>query len=189
MKSKAAVISALVLFGLMLSSCDKKNASLVNRRTATPNRIEEIRVATAKAEYLAAVEVYKAAVREFLRPCPSAARDALEMIKILIIPLLGWEEDAEHLRVEVLSELDEFNGDDKKVINALLMPMFDARDKAKAAGVLERLGALGVPIMILGGNRSPELSRIAYDLFGFRLPSPPSQDDDDEDDEGGGVAA
>ncbi|GHT45773.1 hypothetical protein AGMMS49936_03590 [Endomicrobiia bacterium] len=37
-------ISAIVLFGfLCLSSCDKKNAFLVNRRIATPERVEEIK--------------------------------------------------------------------------------------------------------------------------------------------------
>ncbi|GHT56929.1 hypothetical protein AGMMS50233_09790 [Endomicrobiia bacterium] len=38
---KKKVMSAIVLFGLALNSCDKKNASLVNRRTATPEQIEE----------------------------------------------------------------------------------------------------------------------------------------------------
>ncbi|GHT62990.1 hypothetical protein AGMMS49531_11290 [Endomicrobiia bacterium] len=41
MKTKKSM-SAVVLFGfLVLSSCDKKNAFLVNRRTATPEKIEE----------------------------------------------------------------------------------------------------------------------------------------------------
>ncbi|GHT51404.1 hypothetical protein AGMMS49990_05620 [Endomicrobiia bacterium] len=44
MKTKA-MLSAIVLFGLMLSSCDKKNAFLVNRRHATPDRIEQIKEA------------------------------------------------------------------------------------------------------------------------------------------------
>ncbi|GHT33064.1 hypothetical protein AGMMS49592_0930 [Endomicrobiia bacterium] len=183
MKSKAAVISALVLFGLVLSSCDKKNASLVNRRTATPEKIEETRVATAKAEYLAAVEVYKAAVREFLRLYPSSADCQMDkLIAVFITPLLGWEKDAERIKVDVLSEFEHVSDDGKKVINAFLMPMLDARDKAKAAGVLERLGALGVPIMTLvDDDRSLEFNRITYDLFGFRLPSPPEDEDEDGD--------
>ncbi|GHT48903.1 hypothetical protein AGMMS49936_11540 [Endomicrobiia bacterium] len=42
-------ISAIVLFGfLCLSSCDKKNAFLVNRRIATPEKVEEIKRAKAK---------------------------------------------------------------------------------------------------------------------------------------------
>ncbi|GHT52289.1 hypothetical protein AGMMS49990_08380 [Endomicrobiia bacterium] len=36
------VLSVLALFGLALNSCDKKNAFIVNRRTATPEKIEEI---------------------------------------------------------------------------------------------------------------------------------------------------
>ncbi|GHT53715.1 hypothetical protein AGMMS50233_00250 [Endomicrobiia bacterium] len=44
MKTKA-MLSAIVLFGLMLSSCDKKNASLTNRRHATPEKIEQIKEA------------------------------------------------------------------------------------------------------------------------------------------------
>ncbi|GHT44737.1 hypothetical protein AGMMS49936_00670 [Endomicrobiia bacterium] len=38
------VLSMFVLFGLVLSSCDScnKNACLVNRRTATPERIEQL---------------------------------------------------------------------------------------------------------------------------------------------------
>ncbi|GHT44967.1 hypothetical protein AGMMS49936_01440 [Endomicrobiia bacterium] len=75
MKIKMVKIVAItVLFGLVLSSCDKKNAFLVNRRIATSERIEEIRRVAAKSEYLAAVRVYKAAVREYLkeylRPTP-----------------------------------------------------------------------------------------------------------------------
>ncbi|GHT50281.1 hypothetical protein AGMMS49990_02390 [Endomicrobiia bacterium] len=38
-------LSIFVAFGLVLSSCDKKNASLVNRRTATQEKIEEIKEA------------------------------------------------------------------------------------------------------------------------------------------------
>ncbi|GHT53966.1 hypothetical protein AGMMS50233_01020 [Endomicrobiia bacterium] len=185
MKSKAAVISALVLFGLVLSSCDKKNASLVNRRTATSKRIEEIRVSTAKAEYLAAVEVYKAAVREFLRSHPPAPpNDSPGAILLFIAPLSGWEEGVEHFKTAARRGNDD---DDEEGFNPFLfmMAMFDARDKAKAAGVLERLGALGVSIRTLEDHPS-EFTRIVYDLFGFRLPSPPGSD---EEDEGGGVAA
>ncbi|GHT63782.1 hypothetical protein AGMMS50222_10480 [Endomicrobiia bacterium] len=41
-KTKLLISSSCILFGfLVLSSCDKKNASLVNRRTATPEKIEE----------------------------------------------------------------------------------------------------------------------------------------------------
>ncbi|GHT51913.1 hypothetical protein AGMMS49990_07270 [Endomicrobiia bacterium] len=38
-------LSMFVAFALALSSCDKKNASLVNRRTATPKKMEEIKEA------------------------------------------------------------------------------------------------------------------------------------------------
>ncbi|GHT55281.1 hypothetical protein AGMMS50233_04940 [Endomicrobiia bacterium] len=38
-------MSIFVAFGLVLSSCDKKNAYLVNRRTATPEKVEEIKEA------------------------------------------------------------------------------------------------------------------------------------------------
>ncbi|GHT61913.1 hypothetical protein AGMMS49531_09400 [Endomicrobiia bacterium] len=41
MKLKA-ILSVFVAFSLALSSCDKKNASLVNRRTATPEKIREV---------------------------------------------------------------------------------------------------------------------------------------------------
>ncbi|GHT56155.1 hypothetical protein AGMMS50233_07360 [Endomicrobiia bacterium] len=49
MKTKAvkATLSIFVAFSLALSSCDKKNASLVNRRYATPERVEEIKIANA----------------------------------------------------------------------------------------------------------------------------------------------
>ncbi|GHT56361.1 hypothetical protein AGMMS50233_08010 [Endomicrobiia bacterium] len=43
-------LSIFIAFGLALSSCDKKNASLVNRRTATPEKIEEVKRAKAKQE-------------------------------------------------------------------------------------------------------------------------------------------
>ncbi|GHT42696.1 hypothetical protein AGMMS49921_08530 [Endomicrobiia bacterium] len=42
-KVVSAISSAIVLFGSMLSSCDKKNAFLVNRRTATPEKVKEIK--------------------------------------------------------------------------------------------------------------------------------------------------
>ncbi|GHT72141.1 hypothetical protein AGMMS49950_10400 [Endomicrobiia bacterium] len=41
MKLKA-ILSVFVAFSLALSSCDKKNAFLVNRRTATPEKIREV---------------------------------------------------------------------------------------------------------------------------------------------------
>ncbi|GHT68500.1 hypothetical protein AGMMS49556_10190 [Endomicrobiia bacterium] len=43
-KRKLLISSPFILLGfLVLSSCDKKNASLVNRRTAAPEKIEEIK--------------------------------------------------------------------------------------------------------------------------------------------------
>ncbi|GHT52881.1 hypothetical protein AGMMS49990_09800 [Endomicrobiia bacterium] len=42
---RTKLLISFILFVLMLSSCDKKNASLVNRRTATPERIEQIKEA------------------------------------------------------------------------------------------------------------------------------------------------
>ncbi|GHT53836.1 hypothetical protein AGMMS50233_00620 [Endomicrobiia bacterium] len=45
-KTKLLVSSSCILLDfLCLSSCDKKNASLVNRRTATPEKMEEIKEA------------------------------------------------------------------------------------------------------------------------------------------------
>ncbi|GHT60018.1 hypothetical protein AGMMS49531_05150 [Endomicrobiia bacterium] len=41
-KTVKATLSVFVAFSLALSSCDKKNVSLVNRRTATPERMKEI---------------------------------------------------------------------------------------------------------------------------------------------------
>ncbi|GHT45438.1 hypothetical protein AGMMS49936_02660 [Endomicrobiia bacterium] len=41
-------LSIFIAFSFVLSSCDKKNAFLVNRRTATPEKVEEIK--RAKAE-------------------------------------------------------------------------------------------------------------------------------------------
>ncbi|GHT71265.1 hypothetical protein AGMMS49950_07580 [Endomicrobiia bacterium] len=50
-KTVKATLSMFVAFSPALSSCDKKNASLVNRRTATPKRIEQIKeVQRAKAK-------------------------------------------------------------------------------------------------------------------------------------------
>ncbi|GHT57411.1 hypothetical protein AGMMS50233_10730 [Endomicrobiia bacterium] len=45
MKRIRLAISFILLGFLMLSSCDKKNAYLVNRRTATPEKIEQIKEA------------------------------------------------------------------------------------------------------------------------------------------------
>ncbi|GHT38249.1 hypothetical protein AGMMS49593_07160 [Endomicrobiia bacterium] len=42
-KTLKTAISIFIAFSLALSSCDKKNAFLVNRRTATPEKIEEIK--------------------------------------------------------------------------------------------------------------------------------------------------
>ncbi|GHT73372.1 hypothetical protein AGMMS50222_00760 [Endomicrobiia bacterium] len=44
-KTLKATLSVFVAFSLALSSCDTKNASLVNRRTATPEKEEEIKEA------------------------------------------------------------------------------------------------------------------------------------------------
>ncbi|GHT45547.1 hypothetical protein AGMMS49936_02980 [Endomicrobiia bacterium] len=44
-KTLKAALSIFIAFSLALSSCDKKNAGLVNRRTATPEKIEEIKEA------------------------------------------------------------------------------------------------------------------------------------------------
>ncbi|GHT40214.1 hypothetical protein AGMMS49921_01210 [Endomicrobiia bacterium] len=41
-------LSIFVEFSLVLSSCDKKNAGIVNRRTATPEKVEEIKRTKAK---------------------------------------------------------------------------------------------------------------------------------------------
>ncbi|GHT72153.1 hypothetical protein AGMMS49950_10450 [Endomicrobiia bacterium] len=41
MKKTTGLITIIV--GLIISSCDKKNAVLVNRRTATPEKVEEIK--------------------------------------------------------------------------------------------------------------------------------------------------
>ncbi|GHT35347.1 hypothetical protein AGMMS49592_5590 [Endomicrobiia bacterium] len=40
---KTKLLISFISFGLILGSCDKKNASLVNRRRATPEKIEEIK--------------------------------------------------------------------------------------------------------------------------------------------------
>ncbi|GHT55468.1 hypothetical protein AGMMS50233_05460 [Endomicrobiia bacterium] len=50
LKTLLTIFITFTLFSLFLSSCDKKNASLVNRRTATHEKIEEIRRAKAKEE-------------------------------------------------------------------------------------------------------------------------------------------
>ncbi|GHT38521.1 hypothetical protein AGMMS49593_08070 [Endomicrobiia bacterium] len=42
-KTLKTAISIFIAFSLALSSCDKKNAFLVNRRTATPEKVEEIK--------------------------------------------------------------------------------------------------------------------------------------------------
>ncbi|GHT61624.1 hypothetical protein AGMMS49531_08810 [Endomicrobiia bacterium] len=39
---KATGLITIILVGLIISSCDKNNAFLVNRRTATPEKIKEI---------------------------------------------------------------------------------------------------------------------------------------------------
>ncbi|GHT57207.1 hypothetical protein AGMMS50233_10340 [Endomicrobiia bacterium] len=49
MKLKAT-LSIFVAFCLALSSCDKKNAFIINRRYATLEKIEEIKEAKAKEE-------------------------------------------------------------------------------------------------------------------------------------------
>ncbi|GHT46955.1 hypothetical protein AGMMS49936_06770 [Endomicrobiia bacterium] len=36
-------LSIFIAFSSVLSSCDEKNAFLVNRRTATPEKVEEIK--------------------------------------------------------------------------------------------------------------------------------------------------
>ncbi|GHT55578.1 hypothetical protein AGMMS50233_05740 [Endomicrobiia bacterium] len=55
---KTKLLISFISFGLMLSSCDQKNARLVNRRVATPEKIEEIK----EAERIK-VEVIKEAQR------------------------------------------------------------------------------------------------------------------------------
>lgn len=80
----------------------------------------------------------------------------------------GWE-NVECVKAVLLRDLILGERDIVLAGNAL-RAMFDARDKAKAAGVLERLGALGVSFATLGGEEPYEMCRI---VFGFRPPSPP----------------
>ncbi|GHT33129.1 hypothetical protein AGMMS49592_1130 [Endomicrobiia bacterium] len=42
-KTVKAILSVFVAFSLALSSCDKKSSFIVNRRTATPERVEKIK--------------------------------------------------------------------------------------------------------------------------------------------------
>ncbi|GHT72253.1 hypothetical protein AGMMS49950_10660 [Endomicrobiia bacterium] len=46
---KTKLLISFISLGLMLSSCDKKNAFLINRRTATPEKIREIEEAQKKS--------------------------------------------------------------------------------------------------------------------------------------------
>ncbi|GHT50675.1 hypothetical protein AGMMS49990_03500 [Endomicrobiia bacterium] len=63
-KTKLLVSSSCILLDfLCLSSCDKKNASLVNRRTATPEKIEEIKEAQ-RAKERAETEAQRKAQEE-----------------------------------------------------------------------------------------------------------------------------
>ncbi|GHT50764.1 hypothetical protein AGMMS49990_03750 [Endomicrobiia bacterium] len=65
---KKKIISAIILFGLALSSCDKKNASLVNRRRATPEKIEEKEkfISEAQAAFDAAEKANESVINSFL---------------------------------------------------------------------------------------------------------------------------
>ncbi|GHT70041.1 hypothetical protein AGMMS49950_04100 [Endomicrobiia bacterium] len=47
---KTKLLISFISLGLMLSSCDKKNAFLVNRSTATPEKIREIEEAQKKKQ-------------------------------------------------------------------------------------------------------------------------------------------
>ncbi|GHT72059.1 hypothetical protein AGMMS49950_10050 [Endomicrobiia bacterium] len=61
---KITWLITIILLGLIISSCDKKNAFLVNRRTATPEKIEKIKEAEKiKAEKIAIPEKTKEAER------------------------------------------------------------------------------------------------------------------------------
>ncbi|GHT58317.1 hypothetical protein AGMMS49950_01260 [Endomicrobiia bacterium] len=44
-KTVKAILSIFVAFSFALNSCDKNNTMLVNRRTATPEKIKEIKEA------------------------------------------------------------------------------------------------------------------------------------------------
>ncbi|GHT33934.1 hypothetical protein AGMMS49592_3290 [Endomicrobiia bacterium] len=83
MKLKA-ISSIFVAFSFALSSCDQKNARLVNRRTATPERIEKIKEAQrAKArekEKLAVTPLKLEPVSKSIKekePAPDSNKDSV----------------------------------------------------------------------------------------------------------------
>ncbi|GHT62837.1 hypothetical protein AGMMS49531_11070 [Endomicrobiia bacterium] len=76
MKLKA-ILSVFVAFSLALSSCDKKNAFLVNRRTATPEKIK-ITEETSKAKE------EENLLKKSVVPSPTIAKDEPQKVSVVV---------------------------------------------------------------------------------------------------------